>query len=263
MQSTTLITAKARPAVGDRHLAVKALPTEDRNQLIQAVRSYLKDRSPSVRWAALDVVRDEALAELENEVLHLLSDKNGGVRSGAVECIGDFHEGETVEFPGLYPFLQDTDALVRVETLESLACIGDKKALPHMIECLGDEDSLVRSYAAISIAQLGGKKFRKQIEQASKIEKAETAKPWFARSLLLLGDWKQFSKLLDLLSSTSPTARCAAANALTAFEWSPDQLELALAAIAHAARNFLARSDQTTMESVMKQLLEDVSAPSH
>jgi HEAT repeat protein len=132
-----------------------------------------------------------------------------------------------------------------------------------MIECLGDEDSLVRSYAAISIAQLGGKKFRKQIEQASKIEKAETAKPWFARSLLLLGDWKQFSKLLDLLSSTSPTARCAAANALTAFEWSPDQLELALAAIAHAARNFLARSDQTTMESVMKQLLEDVSAPSH
>ena len=247
----------------ERITTVKALPVDDRPQLLQGVSFYFKDRSPRVRETSLEIARDQVLSELEEQIISLLSDKNDFVRQRAIECFGFFHEGEAIEVPMLYSFLQDSNDLVRVETLETLAQIGDKQALPYMVKCLGDDDYLVRSYAAISIAELGGKKYRKQIEQASKIEESEKAKPWFARALLLLGDWKQFSRLLDLLSSTSPTARCAAANALTVFEWSPDQLELALAAVAHAARNFLAKSDQTTMETVMKQLLEDVSEPLH
>jgi len=132
-----------------------------------------------------------------------------------------------------------------------------------MVESLHDDDYLVRAYAAISIAQLGGKRFRKQIERALKIEETENAKPWFARALLLLGDGKQFSKIIEILSSSSPQDRCAAENALTAFELSSDQLKSAFGAVAYAARNFLARSDQSTMETVLKQLLEDVSEPHH
>ena len=156
--------------------------------------------------------------------------------------------------------LQNQNVLTKVETLETLDQIGDKSALPSMIACLSDDDYLVRAYAAISIAKLGGKKFRKRIESAARAEEVEKAKPWFARALLLLGDWKQFSKLIELLSSSCPTARCAAANALTAFEWSPNQLQSIIQAVNHAVRNSLARSDQSTMERVLKQLLEGYSA---
>jgi HEAT repeat protein len=263
MGTTTSSTLRKRPTVDERRVAVKPLPVINRNQLLRAVSSYLKDPSPRVREAALDVAHDEFLSELNGQLINLISDKNSFVCQRAIECFGLFHEGEATTAPLLYSFLKDSEVLTRVETLETLSRIGDKKALPLMTECLRDNDPLVRSYAAISLAELGGNKFRRLIKEASKIESAENAKPWFARSLLLLGDWKQFAILLELLSSSSPTARYAAANALTAFEWSSDQLELVFAAVARASRNFLSRSDQTTMERVLGELLKDVSAPRH
>jgi HEAT repeat protein len=244
-------------------MAITTLAVDDRKQLLRAISVYLNDRSPRVRETALQVALDQVLDELDDQVRALISDENDFVRRRAIECFGLFHEGEALEVPWLHQFLRDPKPLVRVETLETLDQIGDKSALPAMVESLRDDDYLVRAYAAISIAQLGGERFRKQIESASKIEEIENAKPWFARALLLLGDGKQFSKLLELLSSASPQARCAAANALTAFELSPDQLKSAFEVVAYAANNFLARSDQSTMENVLKQLLEDVSAPSH
>lgn len=207
MQFTTLKTQKPRSNVVDRSIAVKALSVDNRPQLIQSIRSYLKDRSPRVREAALQVACDEDLSELNDQVVGLISDKNNFVRQRAIECFGLFHEGEAIKVPWLYPFLQHPNVLIKVETLETLDQIGDKAALPAMLEGLRDDDYLVRAYAAISIAQLGGKRFRKQIESASKIEEAENAKPWFARALFLLGDDEQFQKLLELLSSTSSAAR--------------------------------------------------------
>lgn len=247
-------TPKPRLTVENRIIAVKALPVDDRDRLVRAVASYLKDRSPRVREPALEIARDEVLSELDDQVLSLLSDKSDLVRQCAIECLGFFHEGEAIEVPWLYPFLQHPNVLTRVETLETLDQIGDKAALPAMIETLRDDDYLVRAYAAISIAQLGGKRFRKQIESASKVEEAENAKPWFARALFLLGDHGQFQKLLELLSSASPTARCASANALADLPLSLDQLQSALAAVAHAAKNSLANSDRSTMEKVEKEL---------
>jgi HEAT repeat protein len=259
MQPTTSRTQRRRPPVEDRRMAIKALAVDDRNQLLRAVASYLKDRSPRVRETALEVARDEVLSELDDQVHSLLSDKNDFVRQRAIECLGDFHEGEAIEVPWLYPFLQHPNVLTRVETLESLLRIGDKKALPLMVESLRDDDYLVRAYAAISIAELGGKRFRKQIESAAKAEEVETAKPWFARALFLLGDQGQFQKLLEFLSSTRPTPRCTSANALADLPLSPDQLVSALAAVSHAARNSIANSDRSTTERVEEQLRERIS----
>jgi HEAT repeat protein len=263
MQPTISRTLRKRSSVEDRRTAVKAIPIDDRRQLLRAVSFYLKDRSPRVRENALEVARDEVLFELDNQVIGLISDKNSFVRQRAIECFGSFHAGEAITAPWLHPLLQHPEVLTRVETLETLDQIGDKSSLPAMIERLRDDDYLVRSYAAISIAQLGGKRFRKQIQRAAQAEEAEKAKPWFARALFLLGDQEQFQKLLESLSSTSPTPRCTAANALAEVSLSEEQLKLAIAAVANAARNFLARSDQSTMERVGKQLLEDVSTLSN
>jgi HEAT repeat protein len=252
-----------KPTVEERRTAIRSLAVDNRNQLLRAIGTYLKDRSPRVRETALEVARDEILSELDDQVIDLISDKNNFVRQHAIECFGSFHAGEAIKVPWLHPFLQHPEVLTRVETLETLNEIGDKSALPAMIDRLRDDDYLVRAYAAISVAQLGGKRFRKQIERAASLEEAEKAKPWFARALFLLGDDDQFQKLLEFLSSTSPTPRCTSANALADLPLSPGQLKLALAAVAHAATNFLAKSDQSTMERVGKQLLEGVSTLSN
>jgi HEAT repeat protein len=261
MQPTTSRTQRKRPLVDDRRIAVKALPIDDRSELLRAVSSYLKDHSPIVRETALEVARDEVLSELDDQVIGLISDKNSFVRQRAIECFGSFHAGEAIKAPWLHLLLQHPEVLTRVETLETLDQIGDKSALPAMIERLRDDDYLVRAYAAISIAQLGGGKFRKQIASAAKAEEAEKAKPWFARALFILGDQEQFQKLIEFLSAPSPTPRCTSANALADLPLSEDQLGVALAAVSRAATNFLARSDQSTMERVEKQLLALVSTP--
>ena len=104
MQLTTSSTSKKRPTVADRVVAVQALPVDDRSRLISAIRSHLKDRSPKVREAALQITLDELLSELDDQVHSLVFDKNDFVRQRAIECFGLFHEGEAIEAPWLYPF---------------------------------------------------------------------------------------------------------------------------------------------------------------
>jgi HEAT repeat protein len=244
----------------ERQFAVRAIPVDDRELLIKAVRLYLNDRSPAVRAEAVEVVCKQFLWELEDRIHELLFDKQGYVRRVAVECLGDFYGEQRFEVPWLYPLLGDPDDLVRVETLESLAYIGDRKALPLMVERLADEDSLVRSYAAYCTAQLGGKRYRKLIEAASDVEETETTRPWFARALFMLGDVKQFGRLVELLTSPSATARCATANALAELSLSPEQVEIALAAVSQALQNFLYRSDQEAMRLAQESLRERLDA---
>jgi len=142
--------------------------------------------------------------------------------------------------------------------METLACIGDRKALPFIVTRLEDDDYLVRSYAANSIAELKGGRYRKLIEAVAQAEQEERAKPWFARALFLLGDKHQFFTLISLLSSTNCTARCAAANALADIELSAEQTASALASVVRAKDSFIARSDQSTMERVEEQLSERI-----
>ncbi len=163
---------------------------------------------PKVREAALQVTLNEALSELDDQVTALIRDEIISSANARSSVLGSSTKEKPSKFTWLHPFLQYPDVLTKVETLETLDQIGDKSSLPAMIECLRDDDYLVRSYAAISIAQLGGKRFRKQIQSAARAEETERAKPWFARALFQLGDQEQFQKLLEFLSSTSPTPRC-------------------------------------------------------
>ena len=233
---------------------VMSLANGDRSLLAHAVSKYLADRSPRVRVAALEVVKAADLRGMNKQVLNLLSDKSRTVRSSAVECLGSLHEGEAMGASWLYPLLQDSFHLVRIETLESLAQIGDKKALPLIAERLQDDDALVRAYAARSIAQLGGGKYFTAIERALKAEEDDNARVGFADALFALGDAEQLAVLLGFLSSANYRVRCAAANALSVAELTPSQRQAALAGVSHAARAALAAADRSTMKRVEKEL---------
>ena len=246
--------SESEHGVVSRVRVVMSLADGDKGQLAQSVSKYLADRSPRVRAAALDVVKAEDLQEMNEQVLNLLSDRSRTVRYSAVECLGSLHEGEAVTASWLYPLLQDPFHLVRIETLESLARIGDKKALPRIAERLQDDDALVRAYAARSIAELDGGKFRTAIERALKAEQDDNAKVGFADALFALGDAEQLPVLLEFLSSADYHVRCAAANALSAAELTPSQRQAALAGVSHAASAALVKADRSTMERVEKEL---------
>jgi HEAT repeat protein len=245
---------RTRLGVVDRTKAVMSLPMGDKAAAVEAVRGYLADRSPRVRSAALDVVKDEGLRELEQQVMMSLSDKSSSVRYSAAECLGSLHEEESIAASWLYPLLEDPSFLVRIATLESLDQIGDKSALPLIATKLHDDNALVRAYAAGAIAQLDGKRYVAEIKRILETETDDNARVGFADALFLMGDQSQFLELLKLLSSSDYRVRCASANALSAAELTPAQVRSALEAVTDAARNALFRADKLTMERVEKEL---------
>jgi HEAT repeat protein len=255
-----------RLTVLERMDQIDAFDLKDRERLTQFLRISLADRSARVRSWAIKKVREQAIKDLEYRVLELLLDKSNFVRYEAVECLGDFHEGEGIAATWLYPLLHDLDMLTRVETIEALERIEDTSAT-HLIEpMLRDGEYLVRAYAACALSELGGPEYLDPVRRAAKIETEEKARPFFANALFQFGDQEQFSILLKLLSSDDYSARCASANALDDLPLTLEQMQIALKAVSRAERKFLYRADRTTMTKVKrilrKQLLEELAAVS-
>jgi HEAT repeat protein len=255
--------SKARPTVPERIDFLVALHTEDKAELASRLRPFLRDRSSRVRSVAIQWVVKHDLRKLEHEISSLLSDKSSLIRDQAIECLGNFYQGTKIMATWLYPFLHDNDWLVRVETLESLDQIGDKSSLPLISEKLNDEHPTVRSYAATAIADLGGKRYLAKLRHHLENEEADRAKVGLAYALFTLGDASQFPLLIELLSSSDYTTRCASANSIADLDLTPQQLQMAFTAVSHAAKKFLYRGDQSTMETVGKQLLESFEGPRH
>src|ERR1700735_910409 len=79
-----------------RVLAIKSMPQHDRKNLVGAIKRSLTDRSPTVRAAALDLVREADVNEVEDQVRKTLLDKHRSVRYTAVETLGALHEDEGI-----------------------------------------------------------------------------------------------------------------------------------------------------------------------
>lgn len=235
------------------------VPRTEKTALAKAVAPYLRDRSSRLRINAVQIVSKEMLLSLEDQILLLLSDPNSMVRDMAVECLGNFHAGEAIRAIWLDPMLSDPEWLVRVETLESLAWIGDKAAAPLMARKLKDEHALVRGYAATCLADLEARRYRQQIVRAAEMEEDENAQIRFADALFRLGDKEQFPRIVKGLSSSSYQVRCASAHILADLELDAAHLQIARDAVSRAGQHALFRADRTTMETVEAELTEQQS----
>lgn len=246
--------ASGRRSVVRRSEDVLALESGTAKPSPLALQRYLKDRSPTVRAFALDVVRRLEMKELSELVLEMLADPSSKVRYTAAECIGTLYAAERVKADWLLPLLTDPAMLVRIEALESIVQIDDKSALSLIVGLLQDRDALVRSYAAWAIAVLRGKKYVPAIRQAFRSETEEIARRGFRQALFDLGDSEQFPAILEFLSSQDYLVRCACANGIADAKLNPTQLKAAGEAIAYARGHALFRGDRTTMERVLKEL---------
>jgi HEAT repeat protein len=239
--------------------ALRALPTEDRSKLALALRTALRAPGMMVRTQAIELAMKHQLRELEPHVRRRLADRSQYVRYAAVEYLGQHYENSGLPATWLYPLLQDEDFLTRVQTIESLEQIADRKAIPLIAKLLHDPESLVRSYAAGALGFFKAKRYIGTIRRLLANEQEDDPKPFAVRALFELGDEKQFDALLALLTSGRYIARCAAANSLAAMNLDAIRMQQALDAVTQARLHFLHRADQSTMEVVERQLRDELS----
>ena len=213
----------------------------------------MRDRSPAVRIAALDLVRETQSIELQEDVRPLLLDEHHMVRFSAVECLGEVYEGSKLRASWLDALAKDSECLVRIETLEAWTKIGDRGALPMIALLLEDEHPLVRSYAAGSISGLSGSHYVESMRVKATLESDESAMVGLASALFDFGDSEYLDVLFSLLHSEVYQVRCAAANSIGAAKLSRQERVRALQAVQYARKNYLFRADQSTMERVEQE----------
>jgi HEAT repeat protein len=228
------------------------------DQLIDRLGKALGDRSPRLREEALTLARERNLMQFEPQALSALSDKNQFVKYAAIQYLGELHEAEGLNALWLYPLLQDSNGLVRIDAMEALDQIEDRASLPRIAKLLDDDDELVRAYAAMTLGNLGAKRYRNAVERAAARETTSYICAHFSRALYSLGDSTQFDRLVEYLKADRYLARCAAANSLAALPLTRQELRAAIEAVASARVNFLHRADESTMAEVERELREEL-----
>jgi HEAT repeat protein len=105
----------------------------------------------------LSLVINLVLVENSSAIIH---DNNGAddslqptPDSDVIIIIDEFAGKETIE--ALLQKLDDPDPFVRVEAIQSLGEIQQKKSLVSVCDCLNDENLYVRAYAAEALGKIG------------------------------------------------------------------------------------------------------------
>jgi HEAT repeat protein len=222
-----------RSKVLDRIRALESIGRRRGARQIGRMIEALSDRSPAVRATAakqLGNLRDDAAVSVLTAVL---TDRSYEVRMAAVKSLSKLLKGNKA-LPEILRLLTDRDELVRIETAEALARIGDRTALPFLWTALRDKSPLVRSYVAAAIGELGRRRDITALESEIEREVSDTVKVGILGALLMRGRKSAPGKLLALLESRDYRVRCATANTLSEIDASSETQRVVLASLQKA-----------------------------
>jgi HEAT repeats len=184
----------------------------------------------------------------------LLSDPSEVVRVEAVEAIGNIKEASGRHYNDLNSRLTDHRIMVRIVTVEALAQINDRRAIPNIKARLFDASPLVRAFAAIGLAELKCKKCRTAIARCLSEEYEDAASSGYLVALVLLGDRTKITPLLNLLLSRNYRVRCFVANWLPRLRIGRRLVKSVEANLREATKRPLERADLSTMKETLTQL---------
>jgi HEAT repeat protein len=176
------------------------------------------------------------------------------VRMYAAERIGQLFEGRDAP-DELLRLLRDKSDLVRVQALESLVRIGDRRALSRIRRQLTDRSALVRGYAGEAIGMLGTRSDRPLLAKLLRSEKSDVARLGLLTGLHSLGARSAFNKLLQLLSSDDFEVRTATAATLVGM-----QDESTKAVIRDAIASALRNERSVNTEAHLRRLLSELDS---
>lgn len=188
-------------------------------------------------------------------ITKLLSDINREVRYDVVEALGILLSGTRKAPAQLVRLLSDRDPLVRIQTLDSLSSIGDKRRVRFVARSLHDLDPLVRAHAAECIADLGGVQYRRHLRSQLRKDRNPLVQIGILDALHRMGERDMFKRLVEKLKSDSYRVRCATANSIRALDVNPRNRQMALSALRQARRRPIARADLEAVRRALRSLL--------
>jgi HEAT repeat protein len=208
--------------VAERVKKLDSLKKSTSSELRCALNKALKDRSPTVRGVAVEIIGDEELNEMLADVLSMLKDSDSEVRVLAIESIGKLTDGKLYA-DDIVKLLKDKSELVRISAAEILGEIENTATLDELEAALNDKSSLVRSYAAEAIGSIGQPESVKILQKYLSDEDDERAKVGLYVGLYKLDKKDFLANLINLLGSENYRIRCAVANSLSILNLSSEE----------------------------------------
>ena len=145
-------------ATGTRRAAAKALEHIAKNEQVPVLINVLQtDPDRGVRLSAARTLgrlaNDEALPVLVNS----LQDKEAMVRVEAAHALSRYNSEAAFEalLNALSQSHDENNRFVREYAAEALGKLGDRRAVPNLIEALHDKSDLVRPSVATALGKLG------------------------------------------------------------------------------------------------------------
>jgi len=200
---------EARSTVSQRIDALAALDPSGGHDCAPQILKALKDRSPSIRTNAVELIKLHSIISLLPQVEDRLEDSRWLVRTEAAVCIGEILEPSGKPHSGLRKLLKDPNWVVRIDAMESLAMLEDLGAMTQIAKLLKDENGIVRSYAATILSEKCGHTYKPQISKLLQTENDPHGRLGFLAALFSMGDRHLLPQLLDFLQSEVYQVRCA------------------------------------------------------
>ncbi|GEM_PF-5928556 len=120
----------------------------------EALGKALADASDEARVAALDMLVEERVPELDGVVVSMLFDKSAWVRTRAARMSGQWKLEAARE--GLVRLLDEDPTVLRHEAAVALAAIGDRSGYPVLIDELDSDDWVDQRRGIVALAKLTG-----------------------------------------------------------------------------------------------------------
>lgn len=154
---------------------------------------------------------DGVLAQIRDDLVDALKDKERGIRRQAARALGDIGDKKAVEFLAAV-LKEDEDGLVRLWAATSLSKMGDRRGISYLFDALGSDDSIGRIKAVGALVEVGDAVEGELIE-ALRSENS-LVRGGAAQILGTGGMKKAVPALIALLKDSEPEVRWNAAIAL-------------------------------------------------
>ncbi|MEJ2059293.1 MAG: HEAT repeat domain-containing protein [Gammaproteobacteria bacterium] len=179
-------------------------------QTIKYLVPLLKDESEYVRRGAVEVLNEIGSARDVKDLLESARDADWWVRARAADALAKIGGKRVVE--AVVELIRDKDEYIRRSAIEILNATRDERSLSYLLRALDDEDWWVRERAVDALAAIGNKAAVPSLVQM--LKKDQEAAPVVLRALATLGDEKIIPAVIDQLKQPVPNIQIEAVYTL-------------------------------------------------
>lgn len=182
----------------------------------RTMRTLARSSDTAERAEALEMVGDQKLMLASDEVIRSLADPSPQIRRQAAYTLAKLGDKNSVVH--LLEHIEEHPDLVEEETIEALGTLGSKEAVQPLISFLESPRSLLRRAAARALGRLASEDaIEALIRSAAEIDDPDLQRASI-QALRLIGAREAAQAISDALYNPHPSVRIAAAEAVAEME---------------------------------------------